>query len=225
MNYPFADAILNFVRQPNADKFFDNVMSIIENYPPEVTNVLMNHIGTHDTERAITALAGENPEGHGRHWQCEHNTLSDYDYLKGVSMLKVASLIQYTLPGVPSLYYGDEIGMQGMKDPFNRACMTWSNQNVELLKWYKRLGEIRKAYKVFEKGKFEVVFSHHKTIAYERYDENGKIVVAVNLDDLAQEIFVGEKYNNSYPLLQGEIKNGVIKLEPFRYQMFYCENI
>ncbi|MFR6512398.1 MAG: glycoside hydrolase family 13 protein, partial [Eubacterium sp.] len=75
MNYPFADAVLNFVKFANADAFIDSVMSIIEKYPPQVTNVLMNHIGTHDTERAITRLAGENCEGYGRHWQHEHNKL------------------------------------------------------------------------------------------------------------------------------------------------------
>lgn len=57
----------------------------------------MNHIGTHDTERAITRLAGENPDGHDRAWQFEHNTLSEFDYLKGISMMKIASLIQFTL--------------------------------------------------------------------------------------------------------------------------------
>ena len=122
MNYPFADAILNYVKFGNAQAFMSAIMSIIENYPPCVVNVLMNHIGTHDTERAITRLAGESAQGKDRSWQHSHNQLSDYDYLKGVSMMKLASLIQYTLPGVPSLYYGDEAGMQGMKDPFNRAC-------------------------------------------------------------------------------------------------------
>ena len=116
MNYPFADAILNFVRYANGNAFFNAVLSIIENYPPQVLNVLMNHIGTHDTERAITRLAGENPDGHDRAWQFEHNTLSEFDYLKGISMMKIASLIQFTLPGVPSIYYGDEIGMQGMRN-------------------------------------------------------------------------------------------------------------
>ena len=103
MNYPFADAVLDFVRFANGDSFFNSVMSIVENYPPQVLSVLMNHIGTHDTERAITRLAGENPDGHDRTWQFEHNTLSKFDYLRGVSMMKIASLIQFTLPGVVSI--------------------------------------------------------------------------------------------------------------------------
>lgn len=83
MNYPFADAVLNFVKYGGAEGFFNAVMGIVENYPPCVLNVLMNHIGTHDTERAITRLAGENADGYGRDWQHEHNVLSAENYKKG----------------------------------------------------------------------------------------------------------------------------------------------
>ena len=219
MNYPFADTVLNFIKFGNADAFFDGIMSIIENYPPQVLNVLMNHIGTHDTERAITRLAGPDSEGYGRQWQYAHNTLSDYDYLKGVSMMKLASLIQYTLPGVPSVYYGDEIGMEGMKDPFNRACMSWDNQNTELLKWYKRLGEIRKGCKVFEKGDFIPAFCSHKTIAYKRADEYSEVFVALNLDEEMVSIPLSDEWNNSYTLLGNTPVNKTLYLEPFRYSM------
>ncbi|MDE6110595.1 MAG: glycoside hydrolase family 13 protein, partial [Eubacterium sp.] len=159
MNYPFADAVLNFVKYGGSEGFFNTVMGIVENYPPCVLNVLMNHIGTHDTERAITRLAGENADGYGRDWQHEHNVLSAENYEKGISMMKMASLIQYTLPGVPSLYYGDEVGLQGMKDPFNRACFPWDNMDDALHKWYKRLGEIRNGCKAVVNGSFEPVFS------------------------------------------------------------------
>lgn len=219
MNYPFADAVLNFVKFPNAYAFFDNVMSIVENYPPQVTNVLMNHIGTHDTERAISRLAGEDCEGYGRHWQYEHNTLSDTDYLRGVSLMKIASLIQYTLPGIPSLYYGDEIGMQGLKDPFNRGCMTWDNQNTELLRWYQRLGEIRKGCKTFRKGDFVPVYCEHKTIAYKRCDEISEVLVAVNMDDQPVDIWVGNEWNNAYNFFDPKSKDGFVHLDASRYTM------
>lgn len=217
MNYPFAYAILDFVKFANADAFVDSVMKIVENYPPQVVNVLMNHIGTHDTERAITRLAGENPCGYGRSWQYEHNRLSTEDYYRGVSMMKIASLIQYTLPGVPSLYYGDEIGMQGMKDPFNRACMDWENQNAELLKWYKRLGEIRRGCSAFTDGNFMCTYCHGKTVAYTRNSTSNQILVAVNLDVSSVDVYVGEEWNNSYAFFDIQVKNGVLHLEPFRY--------
>lgn len=219
MNYPFADAVLNFVKFANADAFIDSVMSIIEKYPPQVTNVLMNHIGTHDTERAITRLAGENCEGYGRHSQHEHNKLSDYDYYRGVSMMKIASLIQYTLPGVPSLYYGDEIGMQGMKDPFNRACMDWYEPNTELHRWYKRLGEIRRGCKAFERGSFVPVYCSYKTVAYLRSGDNNEVLVAVNLDENAVDINVGSQWDNAYYFFESTVQNGNLHLEPFRYTL------
>lgn len=219
MNYPFADAVLNFVKFANADAFIDSVMSIIEKYPPQVTNVLMNHIGTHDTERAITRLAGENCEGYGRHWQHEHNKLSDYDYYRGVSMMKIASLIQYTLPGVPSLYYGDEIGMQGMKDPFNRARMDWYEPNTELHRWYKRLGEIRRGCKAFERGSFVPVYCSYKTVAYLRSGDNNEVLVAVNLDENAVDINVGNQWDNAYYFFESTVQNGNLHLEPFRYTL------
>ena len=219
MNYPFADAVLNFVKFANADAFIDSVMSIIEKYPPQVTNVLMNHIGTHDTERAITRLAGENCDGYGRNWQHEHNKLSDYDYYRGVSMMKIASLIQYTLPGVPSLYYGDEIGMQGMKDPFNRACMDWYEPNTELHRWYKRLGEIRRGCKAFERGSFVPVYCSYKTVAYLRSGDNNEVLVAVNLDENAVDINVGNRWDNAYYFFESTVQNGNLHLEPFRYTL------
>lgn len=219
MNYPFADAVLNFVRFKNGNAFFDDVMSIIEKYPPQVTNVLMNHIGTHDTERAINRLAGEDPEGYGRHWQYEHNKLDEYDYYRGISMMKIASLLQYTLPGVPSLYYGDEIGMQGMKDPFNRGCMNWYEPNTELHRWYRRLGEIRRGCKAFQKGEFVPVYCNHSTIAYKRVDDNSEVLVAVNLDSVPVDIYVGNEWDGAYAFFDNNASNGNIHLEPFRYTM------
>ncbi len=219
MNYPFADAVLNFVRYGHGEYFFDSVMNIVENYPPQVLNVLMNHIGTHDTERAITRLAGPDNEGRGRDWQFANNELPSYDYLKGISMMKMASLIQFTLPGVPSIYYGDEIGMQGMKDPFNRACMQWDNQNEELLKWYKRLGQIRNGAKALIDGEFVPVFCENSAIAYERVSSDNSVLVAVNNNDEETKLFVGEKWNNAYPYFGFKCENGIITLPPHRYTM------
>ncbi len=219
MNYPFANAILDFVRYGGADAFFDSVMSIVENYPPCVLHVLMNHIGTHDTERAITRLAGVSAEGHGRHWQHLNNTLSDEDYLHGVEMLKMASLIQYTLPGVPSVYYGDEVGMQGMKDPFNRACFPWDNINEDLLKWYKRLGQLRHGCKAFEQGEFVPVYSERNVLAYERVSSENQVLVAVNNSEVSKKVPVGEKWDSSYNFFEYTCSNGMVHLEPHSFAL------
>ena len=134
-------------------------------------------------------------------------------------MLKIASLIQYTLPGVPSLYYGDETGMQGLKDPFNRGCMNWENPNEDLLRWYKRLGEIRKGCKVFAYGEFIPVYCSYKTIAYKRADESSEVLVAVNMDENPVDLEIGAEWDNSYQLLGNSSSNGILYLEPYRYSM------
>ncbi len=219
MNYPFAEAVLNFVRYGGAESFFNSVMSVVENYPPCALHVLMNHIGTHDTARAITRLAGENPDGYGRDWQHEHNILSESDYKKGISMMKTASLIQYTLPGVPSLYYGDEAGVQGMKDPFNRTCFPWKDINAELHKWYKRLGEIRNGCKAFRRGVFVPVYSLYNTIAYKRVCEENEVLVAVNNSAETVDVPVGSEWDNSYNLFDAVSKDGYIRLAPYEYTL------
>jgi glycosidase len=124
MNYPFAGAVIDFVRGAIAELFSTRIMTIVENYPKQVLDVLMNHISTHDTMRAITALAGESCEYRDRFWQSTHS-LDDSAYRRGLHLMKMASALQFTLPGVPSIYYGDEAGMQGYKDPFNRCCYPW----------------------------------------------------------------------------------------------------
>ena len=132
MNYPFRNAVLGFFTGADAAQIAEGILSVLENYPPQVVRMLMNHIGTHDTERAVTVLAGEPSQGRGREWQSAQ-TLSSGQRERGVRLMMAASAMQYTLPGVPCVYYGDEAGMEGYKDPFNRGCYPWGRENQELL--------------------------------------------------------------------------------------------
>ena len=106
-----------------------------------------------------------------------------------------------------------------MKDPFNRACMVWDHQNTQLLKWYKRLGEIRKGCSAFRSGEFIPVYSAHKTIAYKRVDDSSEVLVAVNLDEEKVEINIGEEWNHSYTLLGISPENGTLSLDTHSYAM------
>ena len=101
MNYPFADAIITFVKGGNSRDLLDTVLDILENYPPQAVRLLMNHIGTHDTARILTRLAKGDAEG-DREWQ-SRQTLAPEEYEHGVKLLKLAAVLQYTIPGVPSL--------------------------------------------------------------------------------------------------------------------------
>ena len=209
MNYPFAQAVLDFVRNANAELFQSRIMTIVENYPKEVLDVLMNHISTHDTMRAITALAGENCEYRDRLWQSTHS-LSAEKYQLGIKLIKCASALQFTLPGVPSIYYGDEAGMQGYKDPFNRFCYPWGKENNELVQWYKKLGKVRGENKVFSMGKFSILSSVAGCVAFSRTGETEKILVICNSNEHAITYFVPGEWSNAEDLLDNCTVDGVM---------------
>lgn len=209
MNYPFAGAIIDFVRNGVAEVFSSRIMTIVENYPKQVLDVLMNHISTHDTMRAITALAGESCEYRDRYWQSTHS-LDGNAYKNGVQLVKMASAVQFTLPGVPSIYYGDEAGMQGYKDPFNRCCYPWGNENKELLEWYRKLGEIRRANKCFVDGRLEVLSSVAGCVAYSRKKDENAILVISNSNPHSITYYVKDEWSDAEDLLGNSYVRGTL---------------
>ena len=185
MNYPFANAILSFARDGIAEQFCTSVMQIVENYPKPALDVMMNHIGTHDTERAITKIAGESCEYRDREWQSA-KALTDAEYKRGEALLKLAAVLQYTLPGVPSVYYGDEAGLQGYKDPFNRGCYPWGRENQALLAFYRRLGSLRRGLPCLKDGTIAFLSSVLGCTAFVRENGGEAILVIANRNE--QEI-------------------------------------
>ncbi|MEG1427982.1 MAG: alpha-amylase family glycosyl hydrolase, partial [Oscillospiraceae bacterium] len=187
MNYPFREAILGFLTGAHSSLCMEQIEDILENYPPQAIKLLMNHIGTHDTERAITVLAGYPCNGNSREWQSETH-LTPEQYETGISKLRLASLLQFTLPGVPCIYYGDEAGLEGYRDPFNRGCYPWGHENSDLLNWYQTLSHLRKRLRVLKDGHLRNVYSHNDILSFQRYVQNDSgdeesILVAVNRSD------------------------------------------
>lgn len=184
MNYPFRDAILGFLLGNDPRHFAEAVENLVENYPPQCLRLLMNHIGTHDTERALTVLGGEPSNGRGREWQSAQQ-LSPEQREIGKKRLKLASLIQYLLPGIPCVYYGDEAGMEGYRDPFNRACYPWGREDKELVSWYENLGKLRGEQRsILGQGGYRTLLADGDLLAFERYAaQNGalsRLVLVVN---------------------------------------------
>ena len=189
MNYPFADAIISFLMGENSRKLIDAVLDITENYPPQCVSLLMNHIGTHDTQRILTKLANTNNLSGDRNWQAEQK-LNAEQYAHAVKFLKLAATLQYTLPGVPSLYYGDEAGVEGFGDPFCRKTYPWEAENEDLLAFYKMLGRIRKENNCFKGGKFIPLYANMGHIAYIRESEDKKNALLIAVNRWCDEAFV-----------------------------------
>ena len=168
-NYPFKNGIIQLVRNGDPGELSEKVSTLCQNYPPEVMNCTMNILDSHDTTRILTALAGEIPPNEGdRDWMASAH-LSPEEKERGRNLLKIASAIQMTLPGVPCIYYGDERGMEGYSDPFNRATVNWDKADQNLLEWYKKIISIRKNHQVYVSGKCETVAESAGLYAFRRF--------------------------------------------------------
>ena len=135
--------------------------------------------------------------------------LSEERYSRAVKLLKLASTVQYTVYGVPSLYYGDEAGMEGFGDPFCRMPYPWGRENEELLEHYKALGRIRESESVLKNGDFrgevigENTFMFRRTAEVKRGKKEKLTVIAcrapegvfVSLDGRYKELLSGEEYS------------------------------
>lgn len=196
MNYPWKDAILRFVRESDGMYLAQKIDEICTHYPPEVLRCLMNPLGTHDSVRVMTALAGPATE-HMSRQEKSHVVLTGNDYECGVARLKLASLLQMTLPGVPCIYYGDEAGMQGANDPFNRGCYPWGSERKDLVSWYRTLGQLRKEHrKLFAEGDCRILSYGVGRIAYARTFGKEALLCAENVSDAPWSLPWGGEWIN-----------------------------
>ncbi|GEQ23328.1 glycoside hydrolase family 13 protein [Clostridium butyricum] len=173
-NYPLRESLINFTRgYIKSDKLKKKVMSLYENYPREVFLGNINLIGTSDTERILTVLDGN------------------------MRCLKIIVALQFTIPGVPLIYYGDETGVTGGKDPDNRKSYPWENEDVDLIGFYKRIAQIRNGQDALKKGDFNIFDTEEDIFAFERVYENERIVVVVNISN-AQKVVRGITLEGTY---------------------------
>ena len=178
MNYPFRTAILNFLRdRDNGHQFRETVMTIVENYPPQVLQCNMNMLGTHDTPRILTALVDDFD---GSREEKAQRRLSRSQREIAKERLLMASFLQYMLPGAPSLYYADETGMEGYKDPFNRRTYPWGKENQMLLSHHKQLGRLRKQQEALRLGDLEFFQAGDQRLGFSRSYNGKKLRIYVN---------------------------------------------
>ena len=203
MNYPFRTAILNFMRGWDSGRGFkETVMSIVENYPRQVWQSNMNLLGTHDTPRILTALVDDFD---GPREEKAKRRLSRNNLEVARDRLLMASFLQYTLPGSPSLYYADETLMEGYKDPFNRRTYPWGREDEEMLAHFRRLGRLRGSCEALRLGDIRFFAAGDKHLGFTRSYRGqtykvyanrsgdpwdipaGKVLFAFNLQTLAPD--------------------------------------
>lgn len=185
-NYPLRDVIIRCLTGSISTEYFaKRIMNLYENYPIENFYSNINLLGNHDTERIFTML-GEDKE-----------------------LLKLAIAMQMTIPGVPLIYYGDEVGLIGGKDPYNRKTYPWKSPNTEILDIYKRLIDIRNNEEVLKKGDFKFIDNTEGLIIYKRMYMSEMITIIINpydkkidykligIEKLAYDLIDNNEYENN----------------------------
>lgn len=179
MNYPLKDAVVEFVKNRKAEQLKKTLETQLENYPPQVLHCLMNILGTHDTARILTVLGVRTMPGTKE--EMAEFSLAPDELENGIKRLKAASMLQMLLPGVPCIYYGDEAGMQGCGDPFNRRCYPWGSENRELMEWYRKLTRIRRTLPELKQGGCKVLYAKGGVFLFQRNGEAREVLCGVNL--------------------------------------------
>ena len=210
MNYPFRNAVLALLRDGDAETFYHILTEIYASYPRVVSHSLMNLLGTHDTARILTLL------GDGGKGEClpndtlAHLSLTEEERENALTLIKLASVLQFTAYGVPSVYYGDEAGVEGYGDPFCRRPFPWGREDADLLSHYRALGKLRHEHSALTDGDFRFLEHDAKSFMFERLNERERILVCAN---------VGEEKNFSLPrasvnALTGESLGTTLTLGP-----------
>lgn len=221
MNYPFKNAIIDFIWNKDINSFVNNIMTIYENYPLCALNCCMNFLGTHDTVRAINTMSNYDISGTTKENRL-HIRLPKEVKDNAKTNLKLATAILYALPGMPTIFYGDEVGLEGYEDPINRRPFPWNNMDTDLLDHYKTLGKIRAKYKKAFSGTMDI------------FSDNGMLYIIRKSADNMQNIqFI---YNNSNENKQTTINNcincitnkvidGEVTIKQGEFSVTKCKNV
>lgn len=184
MNYPMRTAIIEYLVRGDFMTMKHTLETIYGHYPPEAANAAMNILGTHDTERILTALGAEEmPPYEAR---ADHRMAADAR-VRAEKLLRLAVGIQMTLPGVPCIYYGDEAGMEGGGDPFCRMPFPWGAEDAEITAFCRQMAAVRRREPLFRDGGFTLIHVDADILCFERTGGTEKLAVIVNASADAYE--------------------------------------
>lgn len=182
--YPVRDAIIQYVTgRCDASRFVSTIMQLMENYPPEQMRFNLSMLGSHDVLRIITALGDAPDESSMSQEAKEAYALPAHKLELARKRLILASLLQFTLPGTPMVYYGDEAGMQGYSDPYCRGPFPWGREDKALWAWNKALGEARAVHESIKEGSFEAVAVVGMALCFMRRSGRDVALIALNPSD------------------------------------------
>ena len=205
MNYVFKKAIISYLKDGNYHNLRNAIRNVINNYPPFVVDKLMNILDTHDTMRLVNNFYNYHPKSKA---DASRFKVNEEVKQMAVCKQKMATILQFTLPGVPCIYYGDEAGLDGFDDPFCRRAYPWGKENKDLMDWYHKLTKMRQD-PIFVGGSYQEVKSNTSMFAFKRIKDDHEVLVLVNNSN----VFYEEQIN-AYDMME-EKEVDLIHLSPY----------
>lgn len=213
MNYPFTRACLSFfiddiqrellqeqsygaVQTMGGEEFARTLTDLLTWYPGAITHAQLNLLDSHDTARFITIARGD------------------------PTALQLALLTMFCYVGAPTIYYGDEIALEGRRDPDCRRAMIWepSTRGREMIAYVKRLTALRKKYSALRRGALTMVYANSKEIAFARHQPGAPtVIVALNAgrEPVTLDLRVDRLVENGAHLIEEWSREEIIAQEGF----------
>lgn len=203
MNYPFRTALIAYLLGGDADEFRETLESLRENYPPHAFYSLMNFLSTHDTPRILTVLGADHVPGSKEERAVFR--LSPARRQLGLKRLRLAALVLFTFPGAPTVYYGDEAGMEGWEDPFNRAGYPWGQEDSELKSFFSKLAHLRREQPALQTGQLHWRWTAGSLLVFARELDGQLLTTVVNAADTPQTLTLPWFGDTARDLLSSEV--------------------
>lgn len=207
MNYRLTDAIMRYYKYCDVNKLREALRFISTEYPEGTILTLMNFTSTHDISRAIEIFgcnifneyalwAWDLIKGNGDCEWIKQHKMTSYEYHCGKRVLKSYCFALTFLQGIFSIFYGDEVGVQGVGNLANRAPYPWGHRDKDLLKYFRGLGKIRKENQFLRTAEQKIVKIDHEHFVFERYNKNESIMVIVSRTHHITKVDLPEEYRD-----------------------------
>ena len=192
MNYPLRNAMIGYLLGGDAAEFEETMETLRDHYPAFAFHNSMNFLGTHDTPRILTLL------GVGSDWRDGHSkddraayVMSPEEHRRGLELYRMGITLLFAFPGSPTVYYGDEAGLTGFEDPFNRKTYPWGREDKELVAFVARLGKLRRDYPALREGEIRYLRAMGGLLAFRRGEGKGAVIAAANRGEEPAELPLG----------------------------------
>ncbi len=204
MNYPLVDALIRYFKYQDVDKLKRILYELKTEYPKGTLETLMNFTSTHDISRAINIFGSYDFNQYGewawdtnndRAWQ-QWYKLNEEQYQKGKDIFKTYAFTLTFLPGILSIFYGDEQGLEGMGNLANRRTLPKKVKDEDLLEFFKRIGKIRDEEHFLEQADLDIIDVNDKTFTFERINDNEEALININRTPNNQRIIVPKRFEN-----------------------------